>query len=94
MARLADQYGGCFWAGICVSECLENKQQTTGVVWPGSIEMVELPQCGDSFSFLFFLSDGKLTAMEYPQYSACSGGNVFSDPWSGHVNTDCGRNGR
>jgi hypothetical protein len=41
-------------AGMCVSECLEeNKQQTTGVVWPGSIEMVELPQCGVSFSFLF-----------------------------------------
>jgi hypothetical protein len=44
--------------------------------------------------FSFSLSHGKLAAMEYSQYSACSGGNVFLDPWSGHVNTDCGRNGR
>lgn len=44
------------------------------------------------FLFFFFLSDGKPTATEYSQYSARSGGNVFLDPWSGHVNTDCGRN--
>lgn len=50
-------YGG-LWAGLCVSECLEeNKQQTTSVV-PGSIEMVELPQCGDSFFSLSFLMGG------------------------------------
>lgn len=90
------QAGGPLWGlflgwDICFSECLE--EQATDYR-PGSIEMVELPQCGGSFSFLFFLSDGKLAAMGYSQYSAWSGGNVFLDPWSGHVNTDCGRNGR
>jgi hypothetical protein len=90
-----DHYGGLL-AGICVSECLENKQQTTGVVWPGSIEVVELPQCGDSFSFLFFLFGGKLAATVWSPFSIALVvvGTFFLDPWSGHVNTDCGRSGR
>lgn len=51
------------WDMCCVSECLENKQQTTGVVWPGSIENGGAAAMW-RLLFLFFF-DGKLAAMEY-----------------------------